>query len=135
MKKQFGEFHVDEHLEFAVDMDRGIFAHARVAAINEHILTLELDQEDGSQRRILGMADRFCFLKIITLFGYALSPSFLQVCETRVYIVPILQCLSCSDTGPAHPKVPASASVFTGFRIGVARFFNWISHPDAPYFN
>jgi hypothetical protein len=61
MKKQFGEFNVDEHLEFAVDMDRGIFAHARVAAINEHILTLELDQEDGSQRRVLGMADRFAF--------------------------------------------------------------------------
>jgi hypothetical protein len=64
MKRQFGEFHVDEHLEFAVDMNRGIFTHARVAAVNEHILTLELDQEDGSKRRVLGMADIFAFSKL-----------------------------------------------------------------------
>ena len=54
MEKTFGNFHVDEHLEFAVDLDRGIFAHARVSAVKEHILTLELEEEDGSKRTVLG---------------------------------------------------------------------------------
>ena len=54
MQKKFGEFHVGESLEYALDMDRALFAPARVVRVTEHILCLEVEAAEGVKRRILG---------------------------------------------------------------------------------
>jgi hypothetical protein len=64
MQKKFGTFHVGEHLEFAVDLDRCVLAPARVVAVTEHILNLEVEQEAGGKRLVLGW---YCYFQGVGL--------------------------------------------------------------------
>jgi hypothetical protein len=76
MQKTFGEFHVGESLEYVVDLDQCVFAHARVVRVTEHILTLEVDIESGKQL-ILGMVESLTSYRIWQRFRYRLPVSLL----------------------------------------------------------
>jgi len=86
MQKKFGDFHVGESLEYALDIERGLFAPARVLRVTEHILNLEVETEEGT-RHILGTVP---VLKKYSLLVRIELVSFFLVAPSGMYMAQLL---------------------------------------------